>query len=503
MNTYFEHLGNNSFFCCRLDDGDAMDNFSYGMLSNNSISSVVPPIYSIENGEQYFRYNITAKVSLTDYFIGVVSKKQILNVFYSIVCGVLESEEYMIEPGVFLLNSDYIFVDPNTSNAYLIPVPIDNDEKAFDICGFFKSILFSLNYNKSEDTNYITEIINFSNASQNTSLTELKNLLFRLLEDKTKSASQPIKKEKAQEVKKEVVNRQIKNEEKSQKREFVEREVNKATEIKKKIDAEKSKKEVFDIPVDDKKIEQQKPEDKMSLFKLLTNFSKENLELYKSQKDSSQTTSTSPKKEKPVVGNAGFAIPGQKTPAIVPEKKAPKKDIKTEQKPEKKPINNASKSATEVDHSSKKSFVQKKTETQGAYASTSKDNFGSTMYFDKDEFESTMYLGSNIGESGEIQQEINPRIIRKSTNEVAQISEFPFKLGKNPDYADFCIKGNPAISGAHALISEQDGEFFIKDTNSKNHVYINGIIAPIGEYTQINHNDIIKLADEDFEFVLY
>lgn len=501
---YFEHLGNNSFFCCRLDDGDAMDNFSYGMLSNNSISNVVPPIFSIENGEQCFRYNVTAKVSLADYFIGVVSKKQILNVFYSIVCGVLETEEYMIEPGVFLLNSDYIFVDPNTSNAYLIPVPIDNNEKSFDICGFFKSILFSLNYNKSEDTNYITEIINFSNAAQNTSLVELKNLLFRLLEDKSASASQPVKKEKASEVKKEVSNRQIINEEKIQKREFVEKEVKKAAEIKKKTDSEESKKQAFDVPINDKKIEQQKPEDKMSLFKLLTNFSKENLEAYKSQKESAQATSTPSKKEKPVSGNTGFAIPGQKAPAIVPENKAPQKEKKTEQKPEKKSLNNASsKSAAEVNQSAKKPIFQKKTETQAAFASSSKDNFGSTMYFDKDEFDSTMYLGSNIGESGEIQQEINPRIIRKSNNEVAQISEFPFKLGKNPDYADFCIKGNPAISGAHALILEQDGEFFIKDTNSKNHVYINGIIVPIGEHTQINHQDIIKLADEDFEFVLY
>lgn len=68
---------------------------------------------------------------------------------------------------------------------------------------------------------------------------------------------------------------------------------------------------------------------------------------------------------------------------------------------------------------------------------------------------------------------------------------------------DYFVADNTAVSRSHANIISREGEFFIVDTNSKNHTYVNGTMIQSNAETKIVHGDKIRLANEDFEFKLY
>ena len=68
---------------------------------------------------------------------------------------------------------------------------------------------------------------------------------------------------------------------------------------------------------------------------------------------------------------------------------------------------------------------------------------------------------------------------------------------------DYFISDNTAISRSHANIVNHNGEFFVVDTNSTNHTYVNGGMIPSNVETKLTHGTKIKFANEDFEFRMY
>jgi hypothetical protein len=97
-----------------------------------------------------------------------------------------------------------------------------------------------------------------------------------------------------------------------------------------------------------------------------------------------------------------------------------------------------------------------------------------------------------------------PHLTRISTGEVVTIDKPVFSIGKGKGSVDYYIAGNTAISRYHLeLYTYQSGEYFVQDINSTNHTYINGEIVKLGVETQVFDGEIIKLADEEFEFAVY
>ena len=65
---------------------------------------------------------------------------------------------------------------------------------------------------------------------------------------------------------------------------------------------------------------------------------------------------------------------------------------------------------------------------------------------------------------------------------------------------DYFIADNTAISRSHANIHTENGEFFIEDTNSTNHTYLNGKLIDSNIKNKLNNGDKVRLANEDFIF---
>jgi hypothetical protein len=113
---------------------------------------------------------------------------------------------------------------------------------------------------------------------------------------------------------------------------------------------------------------------------------------------------------------------------------------------------------------------------------------------DEDSFGETTVLGATTHPM------IFPSLVRLKTNERVVINKMEFIIGKDPSKVDYCIFDNSAVSRVHAKIICKNGEFFVIDNRSTNHVYVNGILIDANVEVRLSHGSHIRLGDEDFEF---
>lgn len=93
-----------------------------------------------------------------------------------------------------------------------------------------------------------------------------------------------------------------------------------------------------------------------------------------------------------------------------------------------------------------------------------------------------------------------PYLIRIKTNECFPVLKNIVRIGKQKEYVDIVISDNVAISRNHANIISRNGKYFIVDTNSVNHTYVNGEVIPSNVEVMINLGTKIELANEEFTF---
>ena len=93
-----------------------------------------------------------------------------------------------------------------------------------------------------------------------------------------------------------------------------------------------------------------------------------------------------------------------------------------------------------------------------------------------------------------------PGMYRFLTDETIYINKPVFRIGKERSYSDYFISNNDKISRSHADIITRGQRYYIRDLNSKNKTFVNGTVIPADQEVEIFHENIIKLANEEFEF---
>lgn len=246
-------------------------------------------------------------------------------------------------------------------------------------------------------------------------------------------------------------------------------------------------------------------EKKISMFGLLMHYNKENAELYKKQKAEKKSSIPAVPvqaklPEKQGIPNVGFAVPRQNSnPGFaIPRQpiSAPTPTQTVAPAPVVKPTIQTSASSTTqkpVAPVQQPAYVPRQVPQGQAM------NFGET----------TVLGGSSIGETTVLtaaqnpNKVIAPHLIRKKNNEKISLNKPVFRVGKERSYVDYFIGDNTAISRSHANFITRENEYFVVDTNSTNHTFVNGTMIQSNVETAIAHGDTIRLANEDFEFKLY
>ena len=121
-------------------------------------------------------------------------------------------------------------------------------------------------------------------------------------------------------------------------------------------------------------------------------------------------------------------------------------------------------------------------------------NFGATTVLN-----TNMNAETSVLSGPEVQKQ-QPYLFRMKNNERIMLNKPVFRIGKERSYVDYFVSDNAAVSRSHANIVEQSGKFYVVDTNSTNHTYVNGRMIQSNTEVLLSHGDRVRLANEEFEF---
>jgi len=89
---------------------------------------------------------------------------------------------------------------------------------------------------------------------------------------------------------------------------------------------------------------------------------------------------------------------------------------------------------------------------------------------------------------------LHGRLVADGVQCRVDIETFPFQIGRRADLNLTLRSG--AVSGVHAVINERDNVLWIRDLNSKNGTFVNGV--RIRDEVSITANDLVQIADTPF-----
>ena len=530
MNYSYENQGSNTYLVYTIGENETVDTMSLGMLTNNKIHGLAPALYTQMDATRYIKYNISAKISVQQYFTGQINKRRLIGVFSGIANAIIAAEDYMIDINSMVFDLNYIFVDVSTNETELICLPtVEQSSQSFDVGAFFKNIVFSSQFDQSENCDYVTKIINFLNSSPAFSVYEFKKILDELAEQKAVQQPQQVN---SQPVQQPVVQKPAQPAQQP----VVQKPVVTPPVVQQTVATPQPKVENVAMPnvptqpqaaIPQAQPKQESSEKKISMLDLLMHYNKENAAAYKAQKEAKKKTGNIPTPAKQPSGvptpNSGFAIPGQPVPPPAPKADfaipgqptpppAPKANfaVPGQPTPPPAPPRKEQTKVPVVEQTQKQQPVAKPVvQETPAVAQTPTyqppvnmppvQNFGETT---------VLGGGTNMGETtvlgastATVQE--NPHLIRIKNNEKINLNKPVFRIGKEKSYVDYFIGDNTAISRSHANFITRDGEYFVTDTNSTNHTYVNGAMIQSNVETKLSHGDKVRLANEDFEFKLY
>lgn len=476
MNFTYENLGTNTYLVYKIQPEDCVDNMSLGMITNNKISGLAPTTFLQMNEDKYIKYNVSAKVSVKQFFNGPVNRKRLLGVCKGIVDAMLSAEEYMLDVNAIILDLDYIFADVSTCETTLICLPLQQENtKAVNMGEFFKNMIFTTQFDQTENCDHVAKLINYLNSNPVFSMLEFKKVI-----ESIEEMPQKKKVEEQVPVQKQERKPEVQPEVRTPKQQTV---VEQPT-VARPMPAE---------PVVPKQETKTNPEEKkLNMLWLLRNYNKENAAAYKAQKEAKKGTPVAkePKKKKEKNTAAamptGFAIPGQQptVQAEAPSQQAPQPIPQgTVQQKEQNPV----------------TPIQQAAYTPRPVPQGQPMNFGETTVLGGGGIGETTVLNAAMLDTPQVK---TPHLIRCKNQEKVSVGKPVFRIGKERSYVDYFIGDNSGISRSHANIVTREGRYYVVDTNSTNHTFVNGSIIQSNQEVEIQDGDKLRFANEDFEFRL-
>ncbi len=550
---YYENQGTTTYLVYKIKENDQIDTMTLGMLTNNKIPGLVPTTFTQMDKDKYIKFNVSAKVSASQFLSGTVKRKQLLGMFRGITEAMAAAEDYMLDKNDILLNADYIFADVSTCEALLICLPVKASdggsplaamaEKKEDSVEFFRNIMFTTRFDQTEDCGYVAGIMNYLNTTSVPNMRDMKQMLDGLDRQATgtpltpvqgqmmaqpggQSYSQPMQQSAGQPFDPAQPFEQVpsfgqaqaygQNRSAAQDMAAVGNVVPMPAgkPVQNPTGTVSPKKAKSTAKKAEKSNQEKQPENpadnapEMSFMYLMQHYSKENKAIYDAQKEAKKQKNN---KKSQANANVGFVVPGMDGTAVPPVQPAV-----PQSKPQAQAIPPQQSKVQQSAVSPVQSVVQPQPVMQVPPMQSQPQPTAMQVPPMQSQpqqpvmSETTVLVSPMIGETtvlvnGQLpgQNQMIPFLIRRKGNEKISLNKPVFRIGKERSYADYFIGDNTAISRSHANIVSRDGEYYLVDTNSTNHTFLNGQMIQSNVETKLAHGDTIRLANEDFEFKLY
>lgn len=541
--------GLDTFLECEIKDGMQIDTVGLGMILNNRIDGLcsISDIH-IDNNE-FIRYNISSQISLQQFFMEKMDKKRFLTILENILQTMESIEDYLLEPGMVLLDTEYIYINVSSLRTSLIYYPLVNEKKDFNIKNFVKSLIISMEFDTQENDNYISLLLNYLNRSNVITVSELKDFIISLRNTQPSPVINdtyyPDNHIQNNQNQNDYMN--LNNFGQNSQNQNVYSNVNNFgqnspsnngfsdansfsqnspgnngfSDVNNFVQSSQSQNNFSDVnnlgqfnqnpnmqvpnqPLP--QVPEQNNKEKKGFLSGL--FHKDS----KNEADKKETKKEKKKKEKkPEQASLSQSLLmsdskpiSQQTPGSAPMSNVEPFQMPASQPvqipaPQPAPIPAPMPVPTPAPVPASQSMPQQNVNSQPDFGY--QPNYGGTVVLGMmgDDVGATTILSDGYNT---VQRQQLPYLIRKKTNEKIEINKEIFKIGKERSYVDYCVADNSAVSRSHANIIKKNNEFYIIDNNSLNHTFLDGKQIPSQQMFKLEDFMLIKMADEMFEFRL-
>lgn len=439
--------GNDIWLVYQLQPAERIDGIAFRMLANNRLSNLAPLSIEESSNSSLLRYNMGNRLPLSHYFEQIMTRNKMLQILLSITEIILEGEEYLLLEEQYVLDMRYIFINPDDYSADMVYFPVKNvPGSPYAFFDFIRSVTTSVRIDTSENTNYAMAISRFLSAKDPLSIASFKRLIADLLVQGGSDA-----------VLLPTLNNQIPISQ-SQSWEQASQNV---------ITTPANTDFLVNSPQNNMQNNMQQPiQNNILDASLLNNNMNNNVQDNSALQE--QPVQTMPQRS----ATQSMVPPQQSFFATMPE-----------------PQNEALFDTTAISIDEKTLQESKKRSLFGGNKKKKNNKKDSSILPPAD---------TNIGTSAP-----NTSIavlVRQSTGEIIPLNKPKMSFGKSQTM-DYTID-NPAISRSHADFIQQNGSYYIKDNNSTNHTYINGIMAEPEQINLLKDGNRLLLANEKFTFEL-
>ncbi len=475
---FYDRGVSDSFLVIDISETENIYDYQIDMIQSNPQIGILPMhLQKIDNKFSIY-YNVTSKISLTQFLArNTLDKNRFVTLILNIVKTICDSKNYLLSDNNFIIDKDYIYIDPETYNTYLLYIPAAIEQ---DNLSKFKSFLIdiitrSANIDESDNDNFIQKIINFT-KQEPFDISQFNDLLKQL---KTETISM----------------HSLDTDKKIQSNSFEIR--SSITPIQPKIDPSNIKSNAFDVPNPLQKIES----NATTVPKIKK---KASIELKPSKKTtyiiglqviiamliifilSSGIISNLDDPTSEYIGL--FIIIFALDFLLI------KKIMKINDLTDIKHEDHSRISINTIIHEEQEFHILKSSNNNINLENP--ENQKRSILTDKTE----LLCNNQSSKVCPYLKQIKDDTSIDDSTEIL-ITKSSFIIGRLPSQVDYICKDN-TIGKIHAEIITRNFEFFIKDLNSRNGTFINGEkIVPNTEY-KIKNNDKISFANCNFIFIL-
>ncbi len=465
MQFTFETQGSNTFLVYEMGELEQLDSMTMGMVGNNKLEGVIPFQYTQMDKQRLLKYNVSSRVSLAQYLSGIVNKKRLIGVMESLATAVLNAQEYMLEANSFVWDKDYIFVDVSTAKAELVCVPVMKQEKPVELELVFKDMFFGIQFDQTENCDYIAKLLSFFNANTHFSLQDFLKLVKELdtqepvkpatgMNSATMPASNPASMNSTG------VNSAV---------------VSAPAAAQAAVPMQQAPQPMQNRPSQNQPVVQQSGK-------------KAKPQKAPKEKKEKKGFSLFGKKDKKPATNVSTSLPGRSTGTVpnMPGTAANVGNFVSNQVP---PVATPQQSIPQQKQGIGNAYVSPAYNTQQA-------SFGGTVVLNAANNPGTVVL-SQANNPANIKP--MPYLVRVSNGQRIPLNKVVTKIGSDASYADVVIADNKAVSRSHADIRLREDKVFLVDNNSTNHSYVGDRMLQPNVEENLSNGSTFKLANEEFK----
>ncbi len=153
-----------SFLVASTSKNEAVVEFQVNMLSKNPNRHILPLDVRRNNDNINIYYNITSKLSLLQYLKrNKLSKNEFIDIFSGIVKTLLSSKGFLLSDRSFVIDEEYIFINPDSMCISLVYLPFKFD---IDITRALKDfamnfVVYNANIDEEDSDTFLQQFISF------------------------------------------------------------------------------------------------------------------------------------------------------------------------------------------------------------------------------------------------------------------------------------------------------------------------------------------------------